>query len=120
MKSDPISVYAFNATVMYDGETLTGKAKYFIRINTNAGDGVDRIQRCHDYDQRHPTLFKQDQEERVFEKNGEYIAFAMHPRDSTSNFLITCRCSQPDLSREQALEKIKQGMQQAYNKAYNL
>ena len=45
-----ISVYAVNATV-YKDVTPTGKDKYIIKINNNAVDALDRVQRCHDYDQ---------------------------------------------------------------------
>lgn len=107
-----ISVYAVNATV-YKDVTPTGKDKYIIKINNNAGDALDRVQRCHDYDQSLPLSFGLIEGARVFKSDHEYITFAMYRKDNNSNYLVTCRCSHQELSQEKALELIEKGMSRA-------
>ncbi|MEP0354145.1 MAG: hypothetical protein ABJH06_07120 [Paraglaciecola sp.] len=105
-----ISVYAVNATV-YKDVTPTGKDKYIIKLNSNAGDAVDRVQSCHDYEL--PLSFTLITGARVFKNDYKYITFAMYPKDSNSNYLVTCRCAHQELSQDKALELIEKGMAQA-------
>lgn len=108
----PIKTYGVNATVFKD-VTPTGKYKYIIKLNSNAGDAVDRVQSCHDYDQRSPLSFTLIAGTRVFKSSYTYITFAMYPKDNNSNYLVTCRCAHQELSEDKALELIEKGMAQA-------
>lgn len=108
----PISVYAINATV-YKDVTPAGKEKYIIKLNNVAGDGIDRVQNCHDYDQRLDVSFRLVKDARVYKNGHDYITFAMYPKDNDSNYLLTCRCNHPELSQAEALGLIKKGMSQA-------
>jgi hypothetical protein len=113
MKENPISVFATNATVVRD-VTPTGKPKFIIKLNNNAGDAVDRIQTCHDFS--FLQSFKLIEDAKVF-KNGDcYITFSMLPKNNTSINLVTCRCEQSELSHEQAIELVKKGMDLAFAK----
>ena len=111
-KGKSISVHTVNATVIKD-VTPTGKYKYTIKLNNNAGDGVERVQRCHDYDLPLDLSFSLIEGAGVFKQHHEYITFAMHPKDNDSIYLVTCCCSHQELSQDEALELIKKGMSQA-------
>jgi hypothetical protein len=111
-KGKSISVYAVNATV-YKDVTPTGKDKYIIKLDNNAGDGIDRVQICHDYNQRLVLSFSLIKGTRVFKSDNEYITFAMYSKDNDSNYLVTCRCNHQELSQDKALELIEKGMRQA-------
>jgi hypothetical protein len=102
--------------------TPTGKPKYPIKISYDAGTAMDRIQSCHDFHPRLPSSFTLVDGTRVFKDKNHYITFAMLPRDSESNYVITCKCNQPDLSESEAIDLINKGMKMAfenYNSQHN-
>jgi hypothetical protein len=115
-KLEPISVYAINATVVAD-VTPTGKPKYIIQLNYDAGTAVDRIQSCSDY--RHlseSVSFEND----VFINGDRYVTFSFNPLSNNEVYLVTCRCEQTDLTKEESLEQLELGMKKAFEKLNEL
>ncbi|WP_351009973.1 hypothetical protein [Shewanella sp. S1-58-MNA-CIBAN-0166] len=110
-----LSVFATNATVTYD-VTPSGKSKFPIKINYDAGTAMDRVQECHDYDTRLPSSFKLIEGTRVFKNKNCYITFAMYRRDDKSNLLVTCKCNQQELTQSEAVDLIEKGMKLALEK----
>ena len=115
MKENPISVFAINATVVRD-VTPTGKPKFIIKFNNNAGDAVDRVQTCHDFRLQNVQSFKLIDDVSIFKNEDCYITFSMFPKSNTSINLVTCRCDQSELNQEQAIELVKKGMDLAFGK----
>ena len=115
MKENPISVFAINATVIRD-VTPTGKPKFIIKFNNNAGDAVDRVQACHDFRLQNIQSYKIIEDGSIFKDGDCYITFSMLPKSNTSINLVTCRCEQSELSHEEAVELVKKGMDLAFGK----
>ena len=116
MKDQPISVHAINATIVLDA-TPTGRTKYTINLDKNAGTAIDRIQICHDYrlplsDKHHSTLTDQN----IFKCGNAYITFSMLPKSSDSVYLLTCRCEHAELGLDESIELVKAGMEKALRK----
>lgn len=116
MKIEPIAVYAVNATVVTD-ITPTGKPKYIIQLNYDAGIAIDRIQSCGDY-----KMFEDSSnlENNVFVNGNTFIAFSFNPRNDNSVSLLTCMCQQGSLEKEESLKQIELGMQKALKKLNEL
>ena len=112
---EPLSICAINATITLD-VTPTGKPKFFVKLDDCAGTAIDRLQSCYDY--RISCDMKNDQN--IFDDGSKYLAYSFYPKSSTSSFLLTCRCSQSDLSKQESHEWIAKGMKAAIKKLNSL
>jgi len=115
MIKKPLSVFAINATVNYD-VTASGKSKFPIKINHDAGTALDRVQMCHDYDIRLPSSFSLIDGTRIFKNDNCYLTFAMYAINDKSNHIITCKCDWEELTQSEALDLIEKGMKLAREK----
>lgn len=116
MKIEPISVFAINATVVSD-VMPTGKPKYNIKLSYDAGTAVDRVQACSDYKKSiEPSIFEND----VFLSGSSYIAYSFNPLNNKAVYLLTCRCAQPSLTKEESFKQIERGMEKAFEKLNEL
>ena len=112
MKKEPISVYAINASIVSD-LTPTGKAKYIVRLDYDAGTAVDRVQICSDYIS---TLESSQFENEVFVNGDNFIAHSFKPLNNNAVYLLTCRCEHPSLTKEESLIQVRKGMEKATDK----
>lgn len=114
--NSPISIRAINANIVA-GVTPTGKAKYSIEKNENAGIAVDRVQACNDYFLSQPEVSYKLLPNGVFKsESGEYITYSLQPLEDDLTCLLTCRCQQSGLSHDQALGWLKRGMEECFMK----
>lgn len=118
--SAPLHVHAVNATIIRD-VTPTGKAKYIVKLNDDAGTAIDRVQRCHDYRLQllGPKTERLD-EQAVFKDRSAYISFCTLPRSNNSVFLITCKCEHEELDQNEALAHVELGINKAIKQVQKL
>lgn len=116
MKIDPISLFAINATVVED-ITPTGKPKYIIQLSYDAGTAINRVQTCSNYKQSvEPSIF----ENGIFFSGSAYIAYFFHHPIDTAVYLLTCKCIQPSLTKEESFKQIERGIKKAIEKLNEL
>ncbi len=109
MKS--IEVFGINATV-YAHITSNGKNTNVIKINTESGDSIDRVQYASDY--RFSKVESSMQlKDGVYTNGHDYIAYSIYPRSNTSVFLLTAKCSDPDLGYDASLVQLCKAMSRA-------
>lgn len=57
----------------------------------------------------------------VFVNGHDFIAYAFFPRSNDSVYLLTSRCTEAELTKEESLEQVRKGMEKAIdelNKTY--
>lgn len=111
-----ISLFAINATVFRDA-TPTGKTKYIIKLDYDAGTAIDRILDCNDF--RYSGLSNKEDgilKNGIFYVCNRYITYSFFPKDQNSVYCLTCDCSHTELNEEESHKQIKLGMDKAFQK----
>ena len=111
---EPRSIYAINANIVTI--TKSGKLKLTIQLDNNAGTAIDRVRQCYDYDDYNVMKGYGN----VFNDDFNYLAYSIHGKDQEASFILTCRCSVSDLSKEESYEWVAKGMDAARMKLESL